>query len=77
MTSQSSLNSHTDLQILTKADAVGNFVVLDISIVSSVLFYHSESMERRTGCVFRLWPALIKGTAEPVSAGPYPITSYC
>lgn len=70
MTSQSSLNSHRDLQILSEADAVGNFVQV-ISIVSSALFDQSASLERRTRCMFRLRSAVINGIAEPVSVGPY------
>lgn len=52
MTSQSSLNSHTDLQILTEADAVGNFVVLDISIVSSVSFTNHTAWKEGLGVCF-------------------------
>lgn len=59
MTRQSSLNSPTDLQILSEAAAAGRFAVELLSIVLSALFDQSASLERRTRCMFRVRSAAI------------------
>lgn len=68
MTSQSSLNSHSHLQMLTEADAVGHFVARSFPLCHLFPLTKSASVERRTRCVFRLRSVLVKGTAETAPA---------